>query len=143
MKPEDYVNKKKHDKTMEVVKNFEKNNDVRTPDQILMARKKGDITEDVAMILFDRCLGKYFDPERMAKMLDSLCEASDKNYSKDIGFWESPNWSTRKEGFDRALKLMKLKSKDDDGVKTSHPTQIIFNVVTKRDDKELESDGHS
>jgi len=97
--------------------------------QVLEARKNDLISEAQGAILLNRYLKEEFDPVRLKKMVQDLCEASDTRYNIGAGFYKTPNWAARDKGIDRVLKMLKYIQKEEGVSQTNHPTQIIFNVI--------------
>jgi len=103
-----------------------------TPDSILEAHNLGQITERQSFDLFLTYLRSRFDQDKLARMLDDICKASDLRIDKDGEFYEAPNWNARLNGLKEAIKLLYAKSVDSEkSVRYDHPTQIVFNVITK------------
>ena len=110
------------------------------PDDILASYSRGDITEAQGFSLFRSYLEREFPKEKLSKLLNDICSAEDIHMTKDGDTWVSPNWMARVKGFENAVKILHSRMLENQkGPTASHPTQIVFNVITKQGGKDGDS----
>lgn len=103
------------------------------PAEIVQAKANGYLDKPQALAMLDAYIAKEFPEEKITKLIKELSEAMDTNFSDKAGFWESPNWSARKNSIDYILKLRGFISKDEAPSKT--PTKVVFNTVVYSNEK--------
>lgn len=101
---------------------------VYAPAEILQSRADNLITEDQGVVLLNKYLKETFDQDRLRHMLDEICKAENVRHVAGEGFFKTPDWKARVEGFDRVMKLLRYFSTDKQAP-TNHPTKVIFNTI--------------
>lgn len=88
---------------------------------------KAIVSSPVGTVVMETLLADHFDNSKIVNKLQDLWTAQDTKFSKETGFYKSPNWEAQKNGLDRVLELRGYKRKDsNEGLII--PTQIVFNV---------------
>ncbi len=78
---------------------------------------------------------KEFSPERMKQYLLDLCEAKQVMVTKNGDVVELPDWTARRDGFDRALKIGYAAGPNLGTIRENAPTKIVFNIVNGKADE--------
>lgn len=90
---------------------------------------KGEIAKlDSQLSKLEEVLRKKWTPEKIAKLLSNMCEASDVKKDKMGNDYETPNWDARKNGFDRLTGMLRYTKKESQPVDQG-ATKIVFQIV--------------
>ena len=100
------------------------------PVEILEKRKAGLITKQEGVDMVKAFLKKEFPEKQIASLIKDLCEANDTKFAAGAGFYESPNWTARREGLRDLMRQLGLVSGVMAGPQNSVPTKIQFNIIT-------------
>lgn len=109
----------------------------KSPEDILNARADGLISEAQGMVIFRQMVKGKFSDDRIVTMIDELCRANDVQMDREGNISEVPNWTARKDGLDRVLKIMSYMGQDGKEFKIDHPTKVIFNMVNYQPKEEI------
>lgn len=87
------------------------------------------VNTPVAIAVMENLLKEHYGDKKIIDKIKDLWTAEDTKFSKEAGFYKTPNWEAQKNGLDRVLELRGYKKKDS-GTDVVIPTQINFNVQT-------------
>ena len=72
-------------------------------------------------------LRRFFPQERIARMINDLCEANDVR-SSQFGMFKTPNWMARHKGLKEVMEMLAATPGARSGA--AQPTKMVFNIIS-------------